>query len=425
MSVSSTDNQVIYTGTGTTGPFDFDFRVYATSDLLVQKLVIATEVISTLTETTDYVVTVDEDGTGYITTVAAVTSTYKLIISRVLPLTQEVTYVENDKFPAATHEEALDRSRMIDQQLQEQIDRCVKVPAGSTLDVDQLVTSVTEAAGAAETAQVLAEAAQAAAEVAQAAAELAETNAETAETNAETAETNAETAQAAAEAARDLAQTYAAALVGTSVSSVAIGTGSKTFTTQAGKQWVIGDFVIIANTADPANYMWGQVTNYTTTSLVVNVLAVGGSGTLASWNISISGIQGATGAQGDQGDPGATGPAGDGLFNSSPILAKTGTYTLVAADRDKLVTLSGTFTVTLPAIVDGYVYKLANVGAGTITIAANGAETSEVTSLAAGASVILIGDLAATKWRSLAKDAGVAFHTPRERSSTETFPQGY
>jgi hypothetical protein len=125
MSVSSTTNKIIYTGSGTTGPFDFDFRIFESSDLVVEKYTIATGATTTLTITTDYTVTIDPDDTGYVTTIVAVTSAYKLIIRRVLPLTQEIDYVEGDKFPAETHEEGLDRSRMVDQQLQEQIDRAV------------------------------------------------------------------------------------------------------------------------------------------------------------------------------------------------------------------------------------------------------------------------------------------------------------
>jgi len=202
MSVSSTTNKVTYTGTGTTGPFDFDFPVYVSSDIVVDKYTIATGATTTLTETTDYSVTIDGDNTGSVTTVAAVTSAYRLVIRRVLPLTQEIDYVEGDKFPAATHEEGLDRARMVDQQLQEQIDRSVKIGVGTSVTEITLPTPVDGKAllwdgvtGALKnstveiedvaTAVTAAEAAQTAAEAAQTAAELAETNAETAETNAE------------------------------------------------------------------------------------------------------------------------------------------------------------------------------------------------------------------------------------------------
>lgn len=74
---------------------------------------------------------------------------------------------------------------------------------------------------------------------------------------------------------------------GTSVTSVAIGTGSKSFTASTGKNWYIGQAVRVAYTTTPGNYMDGQVTSYnsTTGALVVNVSAVGGSGTYAAWTI--------------------------------------------------------------------------------------------------------------------------------------------
>jgi hypothetical protein len=166
MSVTSTDNQVIYTGSGTTGPFDFDFKIFASTDLKVEKYTIATDTSTLLTETTDYTVTIDVDGTGSVTTIAAVTSSFKLVITRELPLTQAVEYEEGDKFPSVSHEEALDRAAMRDQQLQEQIDRCVKVIAGSPTTPDDLIDNLTTLTSDATAAASAAEAAQTAAEAA-------------------------------------------------------------------------------------------------------------------------------------------------------------------------------------------------------------------------------------------------------------------
>jgi hypothetical protein len=75
----------------------------------------------------------------------------------------------------------------------------------------------------------------------------------------------------------------------TSTSSVTIGTGSKSFTIQTGKQFQVGQTIRIAYTTTPANYMDGQVTSYNsgTGALVVDVQSVGGSGTQALWTISI------------------------------------------------------------------------------------------------------------------------------------------
>ncbi|MGE8143040.1 hypothetical protein ACQKOE_13780 [Novosphingobium sp. NPDC080210] len=76
----------------------------------------------------------------------------------------------------------------------------------------------------------------------------------------------------------------------TSTTSLAIGTGSKSLTIETGKNFQIGQSVRIASTATPANYMDGQVTahNNSTGALTVSVSAIGGTGTLAAWTISLA-----------------------------------------------------------------------------------------------------------------------------------------
>lgn len=83
-----------------------------------------------------------------------------------------------------------------------------------------------------------------------------------------------------------------------STTSVAIGTGSKSFTIETGKMIVGGQYMVIADAAAPTtNLMWGQVTSYnsSTGALVFESLAATGSGTKTSWFIGLSGPQGATG----------------------------------------------------------------------------------------------------------------------------------
>lgn len=78
----------------------------------------------------------------------------------------------------------------------------------------------------------------------------------------------------------------------TSTSSVAIGTGSKSFTIQTGKAFVVGQFVVAADTSAPStNYMVGQITahNSGTGALTINATMTAGSGTLTAWTISLSG----------------------------------------------------------------------------------------------------------------------------------------
>jgi len=83
-----------------------------------------------------------------------------------------------------------------------------------------------------------------------------------------------------------------------STTSVAIGTGSKSFTVETGKMFAPGQYMLIADTAAPyTNFMWGQVTSYNTSTgaLVFESLAITGSGTKTAWSIGLSGPQGATG----------------------------------------------------------------------------------------------------------------------------------
>lgn len=71
---------------------------------------------------------------------------------------------------------------------------------------------------------------------------------------------------------------------GTASDSVAIGTGAKSFTTQTGKNWVAGMFLVAF--ADAADYMLCTVTSYnsSTGALVLDSVGVLGSGTFASWS---------------------------------------------------------------------------------------------------------------------------------------------
>ena len=95
-------------------------------------------------------------------------------------------------------------------------------------------------------------------------------------------------AQTAVNAA-NTAVTSPASLTATSTTSLAIGTGSKSLTlAQTGKGFNVGGYVMIAATAAPAAYMYGQITAFTpaTGAMTVNVLSVNSSGTLAAWTIS-------------------------------------------------------------------------------------------------------------------------------------------
>ncbi|MEW9586238.1 hypothetical protein [Paraburkholderia sp. DGU8] len=112
------------------------------------------------------------------------------------------------------------------------------------------------------------------------------------------AETSASNAAASAATAVNAPGTAA-----TSTTPLTIGTGNQSLTVQAGKLFVVGMTVTIANTASPTNVMSGIVTSYNSATgvLVASVTSISGSGTFAAWTVALSGAAGATGA---------TGPAG-------------------------------------------------------------------------------------------------------------------
>jgi len=74
-------------------------------------------------------------------------------------------------------------------------------------------------------------------------------------------------------------------LTATSTTSLAIAIASKTFTTQSGLGWVAGMRVRATSAANSANYMEGTITSYSTTTLVLDIDTIGGSGTLADWDL--------------------------------------------------------------------------------------------------------------------------------------------
>jgi len=98
----------------------------------------------------------------------------------------------------------------------------------------------------------------------------------------------------------------------TSTTSNSIGTGSKTFTVEANKPYQAGTPLRIADAAAPStNFLDTVVTSYSGTTLVVNSIGFGGSGTKTSWTVNIGGAKTVDGTLGlSQGGTGATDAAG-------------------------------------------------------------------------------------------------------------------
>lgn len=128
MTVESTVNKSgPYAGAGSPGPFTVGFRFIDQAHLRVIKTS-TTGVNSDLTLTTDYSVAGVGDPTGSVTLVVALAVGEKLTIVRDVPVTQEADYVQNDAFPAQSHEDALDKLTMIAQQHDERLESALTLP---------------------------------------------------------------------------------------------------------------------------------------------------------------------------------------------------------------------------------------------------------------------------------------------------------
>ena len=129
MTISSTYSPDEYTGDASTVAFPYTFKIFAETDLRVILVDTSaspqTETVQTLT--THYSVSgVGGAGGGNVTMVTAPAATDELVIKYDMDETQPYDYTENDPFPAATHENALDRQCILTQQTQEQVDRALK-----------------------------------------------------------------------------------------------------------------------------------------------------------------------------------------------------------------------------------------------------------------------------------------------------------
>lgn len=129
MSVSSTTTKNSYSGDGSTVAFAYAFKIFADADLeVIIRASAGTETTKTLT--THYTVSgagSDSGGTVTFTTGNTPASGETVVIRRKLTLTQGTDYVENDPFPANSHEDGLDRLTFIAQGIQEELDRSFKV----------------------------------------------------------------------------------------------------------------------------------------------------------------------------------------------------------------------------------------------------------------------------------------------------------
>ncbi len=115
MSVSTLTSQVTYAGNAsTTAAYPVSFPFFDATDLSV--VVNTAGVPTTLVLGSGYSVSGGTGATGSITTTSAIPATSTVIITRNTAKTQLTSYTTGDRFPAATHEKALDKLTMMVQE---------------------------------------------------------------------------------------------------------------------------------------------------------------------------------------------------------------------------------------------------------------------------------------------------------------------
>lgn len=162
-----------------------------------------------------------------------------------------------------------------------------------------------------------------------------------------------------------------------STSSITIGTGAKTFVVSSGKSFQPGMYLVIASVSAPStNSMFGQITSYSGTSLVMSIISVRGSGTFASWIISQSSAGGAQ--VGPLASSGITGAAASGANTDiTSILGLMSPLSLGQGGTGATTTTGAAFALK-GANTDITSLNGPSLGTATSTLAAVGDSTSRV-----------------------------------------------
>ncbi len=148
MTISTTTIKNSYSGNGSTTTFNYTFKITDQDDIDVI-IRSSTGVETTKTITTHYTVTGvgnASGGTVVFTSGNIPASGETVVLRRSTPQTQGVDLIENDPLPANTLEDALDKATSISQELQEQVDRSLKISRTNTMTSTEFTTSATDRA---------------------------------------------------------------------------------------------------------------------------------------------------------------------------------------------------------------------------------------------------------------------------------------
>ena len=147
MTVSSTTKRNSYTGDGSTTTFAYSFKIFDDDDITVIVRTTATGTESVQSKTTHYSVTgVGSASGGNVVFGSAPSSAQTVVLLRQTAQTQATDYTPNDPFPAASHEDALDKLTLMTQDQQDELDRSIKLSRTNTMTSTEFTVTATNRA---------------------------------------------------------------------------------------------------------------------------------------------------------------------------------------------------------------------------------------------------------------------------------------
>ena len=138
--IETEDYKAVYDCDGTTVRFDFTFQITQESDLDVKRYDSVGLDEDTLILGSDYTMEQATVGTwldgGTVVTTTAYITNDRISLTRDVPSTQLLDYVENDPFPAESHEGGLDKLTILAQQAEEILSRVMTFPKSDPVGID-------------------------------------------------------------------------------------------------------------------------------------------------------------------------------------------------------------------------------------------------------------------------------------------------
>ena len=148
MTVSTTTVTNSASGNGSTAAFNYTFKIFADAEMVVIiRSAAGVETVKTIS--THYTVSGAGSASGGAVTFTSgniPASGEPVVLRRATALTQATDYVENDPFPAASHEDALDKLTHVSQEQSDSLDRSLKISRTNSMTSTEFTTSASDRA---------------------------------------------------------------------------------------------------------------------------------------------------------------------------------------------------------------------------------------------------------------------------------------